>query len=326
MLTPSFGISANSQILPILDLNFLTGTLNSKVTITRATAATYTDSSGNLASASSGTARFDYNPNTLAPLGLMVEESRKNILLNSLLNGTNLSTQSVTTSAVAYTLSFYGTGDITLSGTASATVTGTGAYPSRKTYTFTPTAGTLTLTVSGTVQYAQLEAGSFATSFIATDGTAGGITRDADQVYISGSNFTSFWNTSAMGFDAEYDFYTSSNARYILWGANNARWAYSNAGSGSIVAYDGTNTVTYGSTTAANTVHKVSGTSNSSGTVGALNGGTPGTGSSNGNLTSVPTLIYMGSNSSLFINGHIRRVRFFAQKLTNNETQAFSKY
>ena len=50
--------------------------------------------------------------------------------------------------------SFYGTGTVTLSGTHSFAVVGTGAYPARRSYAFTPTAGTLTLTVTGTVQFA----------------------------------------------------------------------------------------------------------------------------------------------------------------------------
>ncbi len=136
--------------------------------------------------------RFDYDPVTLAPKGLLIEEQRANLLLNSSLAGTNLATQNVTVTAVAHTLSFYGTGQIVLSGTSSATVVGDGAYPTRKTLTFTPTAGTLTLTVTGTVQYAQLEIGSFATSFIPT--AASQVTRAADVATIQGSNFFSWVN------------------------------------------------------------------------------------------------------------------------------------
>jgi hypothetical protein len=137
-------------------------------------------------------ARFDYDPVTLAPKGLLIEEQRSNMLLNSAIAGTNLATQNVTVTAVAHTLTFYGTGNIVLSGTASATLTGTGAYPTRSTLTFTPTAGTLTLTVTGAVQYAQLEIGSFATSFIPT--ATSQVTRAADVATIQGSNFYSWYN------------------------------------------------------------------------------------------------------------------------------------
>lgn len=68
----------------------------------------------------------------------------------NLLTATNtLSTQNVTTVATSYTLKFEGTGTVTLSGTSTGTL-------SAGSNVFTPTAGTLTLTVSGTVTNAQL--------------------------------------------------------------------------------------------------------------------------------------------------------------------------
>lgn len=100
--------------------------------------------------------------------GLLVEELRTNLLLNT----ATLSTQNVTVSAVAHTLSFYGTGTVTLSGTSVAgPLVGTGAN-NRVALTFTPTAGTLTLTVTGSVTQAQLEAGAFSTSYIPSVATA----------------------------------------------------------------------------------------------------------------------------------------------------------
>jgi len=76
-----------------------------------------------------------------------------------------LSTQDVTVTAAERTLSFKGTGTVTLSGASTAgPLVGTGAGD-RVTLTFTPTAGTLSLTVSGTVTDAQLELGSTATAY-----------------------------------------------------------------------------------------------------------------------------------------------------------------
>lgn len=144
----------------------------------RASSATYVDAAGALQLASSNVARYTYDPVTKAPLGLLVEAAATNLLLNSVLAGTSLSTQSVTVTAAQHTLSFYGTGTVTLSGAATGTLAGAGAYPARASLTFTPTAGSLTVTVSGTVQFAQLELGAAATSFIPTAGSA--VTRAAD--------------------------------------------------------------------------------------------------------------------------------------------------
>lgn len=78
--------------------------------------------------------------------------ARKNLLVAT----ETLSTQSVTTLAAKYCLSFWGTGSITLSGTSTGVLQGTGAG-NRVWVEFTTTAGTLTLTVAGTVSKAQLE-------------------------------------------------------------------------------------------------------------------------------------------------------------------------
>lgn len=83
---------------------------------------------------------------------------------NALLATETLATQAVTVTAVARTLSFYGTGAVVLSGTYVGTLVGTGAS-NRVSLTFTPTAGSLTLTVTGSVTQAQLELGSTATNY-----------------------------------------------------------------------------------------------------------------------------------------------------------------
>lgn len=70
---------------PTLDMTF-TGTgnaLDSRITFTRASTATYFDSAGVLQSAAINAPRFDYNPATLAARGLLIEEQRTNSLPRS---------------------------------------------------------------------------------------------------------------------------------------------------------------------------------------------------------------------------------------------------
>lgn len=69
---------------PTLDLDFTSGVLDSRITFTRAAgAATYFDSAGVLQNAGTNVARFDYDPVTLAPGGLLIEEARTNTYLQS---------------------------------------------------------------------------------------------------------------------------------------------------------------------------------------------------------------------------------------------------
>lgn len=173
---------------PVFHFNPMSGALDSRATFTRSSTAWYWNSSGVLTSASSNTPRFDYDPATLAFKGLLIEEARTNLFLNS----QSPATQNITTTAQNYTVSFYGTGSIALSGTCSGTLNGSAATTLVQ-LTVTATAGTCTLTVSGTITNAQFEAGSFATSRIVTAGTS--VTRQGDTL-----SFTSIpWFNATAG-------------------------------------------------------------------------------------------------------------------------------
>lgn len=130
------------------------------------------------------------------PLGILVEEARTNVFLNS---ATGV-TQNCTTTAAPWTLSFYGTGTITLTGTSTAgPLVGTGA-DDRVNLTFTPSAGTLTLTVSGSCTNVQLELGSFPTSYIPTLGST--VTRAADRIELATTSFP--WSATTNSFAVTY--------------------------------------------------------------------------------------------------------------------------
>ena len=87
MITPSFGLTATERVLPKLALDFTTASLDARVTFTRTTGAsnpaTYVDSSGYVTAATNNQPRFDYDFSTLTCKGLLIEESRANILFHS---------------------------------------------------------------------------------------------------------------------------------------------------------------------------------------------------------------------------------------------------
>lgn len=143
------------------------------MTVVRATTATRVNSAGVIESVAINVPRLDYTGGGCPKI--LIEPLRTNLVFPS----ATLTTQTRTVTAVAHTLSFYGTGTIVLSGVHIATLTGTGAND-RVTLTFTPTAGSLILTVAGTVTNAQLEAASKATSYIPT--TISALARNADVI------------------------------------------------------------------------------------------------------------------------------------------------
>jgi hypothetical protein len=67
---------------PSLSLDFMTpGTLDSRITFTRASTATYTDASGTIQTAAANAPRWDYAGGSLR--GLLIEEARTNLALRS---------------------------------------------------------------------------------------------------------------------------------------------------------------------------------------------------------------------------------------------------
>jgi hypothetical protein len=271
--------------------------------------------------------RFDYDPVTLAPKGLLIEEQRTQLLLNSSLAGTSLATQNVTVTAVAHTLSFYGTGTVTLSGTSTAgPLVGTGAYPARSTLTFTPTAGALTLTVTGTVQFAQLEIGAFATSFIPS--AASQVTRAADNASMIGNNFARWYTQGAGTIFSQFDTPASGNRPVVSIDDNTsnnmirlrteATDPYFRVVTGGSAQAD----LDVG-TVASNTVYKMAGGFGSNSFLSCINAGTVGSDTS-GTVPTVDRLRIGSDQAGAYLNGHIARTSYYSRVLTATEDQGIT--
>ena len=142
------------------------------LTVVRNTSATRINASGIIEVVPANIARIDYSNGQPA---ILVEPQRTNLVYPSDI----ATTQVRAVTAQIYTLSFYGSGSVVLSGAYDGTLNGTGSN-NRVSLTFTPTAGNLTLTVSGSITNWQLEAGSNVTSLIKT--VSGSVTRNADVI------------------------------------------------------------------------------------------------------------------------------------------------
>jgi hypothetical protein len=307
-----------------LDLNFLTmaPTLDPRITFTRASTATYFDSTGTMQTAATNAPRWDYNPSTHALNGLLIEEARTNLLLNS----AALGTQSVAVTAQAYTLSFYGTGTVTMSGAFAGTLVGTGTSPARVSTTFTPAAGTLTCTVTGSVVNAQLEAGGFATSYIPTIGAT--VTRAQDVCAIPPANM-GFFVSPGGSWDAEFIVLTTApgNLRVLmvlpyLAGSFTPAFVDSFWHGGQ---YSGTSALNVTNAIAPGVIAKLATTSSATTQQACVNGGPVASAALTGGYPSAPAngigFMQVVGQPTDSMTGYIRRVRYWPRVLSNAELQ-----
>jgi hypothetical protein len=164
--------------------------------------------------ASGATATVGANVPCVTDLGLQSYVTSTNDFLNSATGAT----QTVTTTAASWTLSFYGTGSIAGTGTCTISLAGTGAN-NRVSSTTTETAGACVLTVTGTVTDVQFEPLGVATPYIATGGSP--VTRDGDNAVITGLVAPNAYTILAKGNSAYISAFPSTVNLNIASSTNN---------------------------------------------------------------------------------------------------------
>jgi hypothetical protein len=177
---------------------------------------------------------------------------------------------------------------------------------------------------------AQLEAGSFSTSYIPT--VAASVTRSAD---VASVNTLSPWMNEVEG-----TIYAEVTSLTGVLALTNQSMAEIDTGvqdnRNKISRYEG---VIYGTTTnggvaqadfslgnatSANTVYKAAYRFKANDFAGTINGGTVQTDTS-GTVPSSLTKLWLGNNpNSDYLNGHLRRVAFYPRALTSSELQAIT--
>lgn len=179
---------------------------------------------------------------------------------------------------------------------------------------------------------AQFEQGSFPTSYIPTTTTA--LTRNADTATMTGTNFSDWYNASEGALFAQAS--TFSNASTDKFVAN-----INNNGFPNRILMNFSATNNFSASVVSNSVSQVSGTN---GVSAALNTSIKmcfatkldnfafsqsGVAPTTDNLGAMPVTVdrlWIGSaTTSSFLNGHVQRIMFWPQRLTNAEVQAFSK-
>jgi hypothetical protein len=403
-LGASTALSTRAGAKPAMFLNFLQPFLDSRITFSRGTGATRVNASGFIETVGNTTPRFDYDPVTLAPRGLLIEEARTNLVTYSddLSNAawtksnvtatTNVTVSpdgtsnadrvvastignsrgvfaSVTTTAVAHTISVFakasglnwlciydpagsGTGGawfnlstgvvgtVTAGYTASITNFGNGWY--RCSIVRTLAAGTsfpffggvdgdntiaVSSTTNGVFLYgAQLEAGSFATSYIPT--VASTVTRNADVATMTGTNFSSWYNQSEGAWATEFASYVVPGGvvAQISAATNSDRFQLLSDSTGQIAVTTGGvgQGVIDAGTVAAGVPNKLAYAYKVNDTAASLAGGA----AVADNTVTLPVVDRLCIGATVtpanYLNGHIRTIAYFNTRLPNAQLQTLT--
>ena len=173
----------------------------------------------------------------------------------------------------------------------------------------------------------QLEVGSFATSFIPTSG--GTVTRAADRAQIIGENFNSWFNQSSGTFYTEHQSAYGNNNHFVyqVSAGNNASGVIDQLRSRFRISPDNQNYADINSgTIVSGTFHKIASSYAENDFAASLDGASVVVDTS-GQLDGQADRITIGdrsvSNSKL--NGHIKKLAFFPQRLSNATLQAMTE-
>ena len=177
---------------------------------------------------------------------------------------------------------------------------------------------------------AQLEAGAFPTSYIPT--VASQVTRSSDRATMTGANFSDWYRADEGTFVATFLTFASAGPNTIIHAGTNSnfndRIALLTTPSNFVVANSaGVNQATLGSVSRLNVESTMIGAYKENDFAWAVDGNTPSTDASG--VTPSPVAFCLGyrntASPNLFLNGLLRKVSYWPQRLTNNEVQAFSK-
>ena len=174
---------------------------------------------------------------------------------------------------------------------------------------------------------AQLEAGSFATSYIPT--VASQVTRLADVATMTGTNFSSWYNQPAGTFVVDGDTSNITTVDFPLTandGSNNNRFGVYRSNL-SLAGYVVTGNVTQMELTAAvaavNTTFRVAVAATANNGNVAINGNI-GAGDTSITMPTVDRLSIGSNNGAGLISGHIRQIAYFNTRLPNAQLEALT--
>ena len=183
---------------------------------------------------------------------------------------------------------------------------------------------------AGSVVYfilVQAEVGSFATSVTLNTGTA--VTRNADVAVMTGTNFSNWWTATNGATAVKYIPITVAGTRPVIefddGTANESIALRGNTTNPELYIVDGgaDQVQIDAGTIAANTTYTLVGAWNTNDCAAAIGGGAAVT----DNTATMPTVTQarLGSDGTNYLNGWLQTIRYWPQRITNAETQAFSK-